>query len=339
MRSYNAHDDENSERYYENKYPEQEELVMVKVNSMAEMGAYVSLLEYDNIEGMILFSELSRKRIRSISKLIQVGQTQVVVVLRVDTDKGYIDLSKRKVTQEDIEMCNERYNKSKAVHSIMRFCAEKSKKKLFQLNQEVTWRLLKKFKEKHSDEKTDNITHVYDIFKLVLTDEAKVFEGLNIDSELQKLLVANIKLRMKPQPVKVRADIEVSCISHHGIDAIKKALTAGEQLSKKKSSNNNTSSSDSDQINGEIKIKLIAPPLYVMTSTTYDKIEGIQQMNDCILEIKKVIETFHGSLSVKSKPHSASKLEDTALEKLINRLLRENELENEPEDGEGEGDE
>lgn len=36
------------------------------------MGAYVSLLEYNNIEGMILLSELSRRRIRSVNKLIKV---------------------------------------------------------------------------------------------------------------------------------------------------------------------------------------------------------------------------------------------------------------------------
>jgi translation initiation factor 2 alpha subunit (eIF-2alpha) len=36
------------------------------------MGAYVSLLEYNGIEGMILLSELSRRRIRSITKLIKV---------------------------------------------------------------------------------------------------------------------------------------------------------------------------------------------------------------------------------------------------------------------------
>jgi hypothetical protein len=42
------------------------------VKSIAEMGAYVSLLEYNNIEGMILLSELSRRRIRSVTKLIKV---------------------------------------------------------------------------------------------------------------------------------------------------------------------------------------------------------------------------------------------------------------------------
>ena len=43
-----------------------------QVKSIAEMGAYVSLLEYNGIEGMILLSELSRRRIRSITKLIKV---------------------------------------------------------------------------------------------------------------------------------------------------------------------------------------------------------------------------------------------------------------------------
>lgn len=42
------------------------------MTKIAEMGAYVNLLEYNGIEGMILLSELSRRRIRSINKLIKV---------------------------------------------------------------------------------------------------------------------------------------------------------------------------------------------------------------------------------------------------------------------------
>ena len=38
-------------RYYENKYPEIDDVVMVNVRSIADMGAYVHLLEYNNIEG------------------------------------------------------------------------------------------------------------------------------------------------------------------------------------------------------------------------------------------------------------------------------------------------
>lgn len=82
-----------------------------QVNNIAEMGAYVSLLEYAGAEGMILLSELSRRRIRSVNKLVKVGRAEPVVVLRVDRDKGYIDLSKRRVSPEEAAACEEKFNK------------------------------------------------------------------------------------------------------------------------------------------------------------------------------------------------------------------------------------
>jgi len=75
-------------RFYAERYPEIDDVVMVNVRSIEEMGAYVHLLEYNNIEGMILLSELSRRRIRSINKLIRIGKTEPVVVIRVDKEKG-----------------------------------------------------------------------------------------------------------------------------------------------------------------------------------------------------------------------------------------------------------
>jgi len=63
-------------RMYESKYPEVDDCIMVQVKSIAEMGAYVSLLEYNGIEGMILLSELSRRRIRSITKLIKASSSK-----------------------------------------------------------------------------------------------------------------------------------------------------------------------------------------------------------------------------------------------------------------------
>jgi len=92
-------------RMYENAFPEIDDVVMVQVTSIAEMGAYVRLLEYNNSEGMILLSEVSRRRIRSINKLIRVGRQEVCMVLRVDQEKGYIDLSKRRVSHEDVAKC------------------------------------------------------------------------------------------------------------------------------------------------------------------------------------------------------------------------------------------
>ena len=60
----------------------------MNVRNIADMGAYVTLLEYNNIQGMILLSELSRRRIRSVNKLIRVNRNEVLMVIRVDKEKG-----------------------------------------------------------------------------------------------------------------------------------------------------------------------------------------------------------------------------------------------------------
>nr|GEZ50940.1 eukaryotic translation initiation factor 2 subunit alpha homolog [Tanacetum cinerariifolium] len=93
---------------YETRFPSIDMAVMIQVKSIGEMCAYVSLLEYNNAEGMILLSELSRRRIRSINSLIKVGRIEPVMVLHVDEDKGYVNLSKRRVSEEDIQICEDR---------------------------------------------------------------------------------------------------------------------------------------------------------------------------------------------------------------------------------------
>jgi translation initiation factor 2 subunit 1 len=105
---------------------------------------------------MILLSELSRRRIRSINKLVRVDRTEIVMVIRVDKEKGYIDLSKRRVDPEDVVKCQERYNKAKAVHSVLRQVADQKKRPLEELYQKIGWPLYRKY------------GHAYDAFKLAL---------------------------------------------------------------------------------------------------------------------------------------------------------------------------
>ncbi|KAM0256284.1 hypothetical protein ACHAQJ_005049 [Trichoderma viride] len=284
-------------RFYEEKYPEIDSFVMVNVKQIAEMGAYVKLLEYDNIDGMILLSELSRRRIRSIQKLIRVGRNEVVVVLRVDKEKGYIDLSKRRVSPEDIVKCEERYNKSKMVHSIMRHVAEKTQSPIESLYESIAWPLNRKY------------GHAIDAFKLSITnpevwDEVK-FPNQVVDDEL-KLYISK---RLTPQPTKVRADVEVTCFGYEGIDAVKTALRTAEAK--------NTESM-------QVKVRLVSPPLYVLTSTCTDKAQGITRLEEAIVDIRATIEAAGGNLTVKMEPKAVTESDDAELQALMEKREREN---------------
>ncbi|KAE8698138.1 Eukaryotic translation initiation factor 2 subunit alpha [Hibiscus syriacus] len=295
-------------RMYEAKYPEVDMAVMIQVKNIADMGAYVSLLEYNNIEGMILFSELSRRRNRSVSSLIKVGRTEPVTVLRVDKEKGYIDLSKRRVSEEDIQACEERYNKSKLVHSIMRHVAETLDIDLEELYVKIGWPLYRKY------------DHAFEAFKIVVTNPDTVLNTLTcevtelvpaVTQEVKDALVKNIGRRMTPQPLKIRADIEMKCFQFDGVlhkEAMRKAEAVGND-------------------DCPVKIKLVAPPLYD---------QGITALNKDIAACTEAIEHHKGKLVVNERLEHEQ--DDKLLAEHMAKLHNDNEEVRGDEDREEEED-
>jgi len=311
-----VYDEKNSSlvncRYYEQKYPNVDDLVVVEVKSIEEMGAYVALKEYNDIEGMILLSELSRRRIRSINKIIRVGRLECVVVLRVDAEKGYIDLSKRRVSDEDVAKCEERYNNAKTVHSIMRHVAETMHQDLEDLYVKIGWPLYKKY------------GHAYDAFKMIITDAERVLKDLDIKDNIKSAFISNIKRRLTPQPVKVRADIEVTCFQYEGIDAIKAALTKGQATSTEQT---------------PIKIKLVAPPLYVVVTSAILKETAVNAVNVAIEAIKEEIQKHKGELAVKVAARTVHERDEKDLTNLLEKLEKANRQVPEGEEEETDEDE
>lgn len=109
-------------------------------------------------------------------------------------------------------------------------------------------------------------------------------DELTLQADEKEKLETIIKHRLTPQPVKIRADIEVSCFGYEGIDAVKESLKTGL----------NQSTADLP-----IKINLIAPPLYVVTTTTQDRSEGMAKLNTTLQVIRDKIEEKDGLFNVK----------------------------------------
>jgi len=287
-------------RMYENEFPEIDDVVMVQVRSIAEMGAYVALLEYNNTEGMILLSELTRRRIRSVNKLIRVGKQEVCMVLRVDKEKGYIDLSKRRVSAEDVAKCDERFQRSKAVHSIVRHVSEVQRVEMEALYRKTAWRLYQKF------------GHAYEAFCAAITDADSIFNNEtmpDLEPELRDCMLDNIKKRLTPTAIKIRADIEVTCFHYEGINAIKGALLKGVALG-------------TEEL--PITIKLVAPPLYVMLCSALDKAKGIALLNEAIDMMREDIRKYKGELQVKMAARAVDEREDKLLANLMTTLENQN---------------
>eukprot|EP01133_Synstelium_polycarpum_P007194 gene7194-8357_t len=259
-------------RMYEKKYPEENEVVMVMVQSVGEMGVYVSLLEYNGIE-------------------------------------------------EEIVECEERYNKSKAVHSIMRHLSTRltqmSEKpvKPKQLYKQFGWALYTKYQ------------HAYDAFRVSITEPTAVFEGFDITPEQLKVLCEIIAHKLKPQPLKIRADLEMTCFDYEGIDAIKASIIAAQshamQFVAKPADG---AVFDADKAFGVVVVTLIAPPLYVMVGTFDDKEKGLAMLNKCVSLLGEELEKRKGKLAIKIPPRAVGASDDQELDDLMEQLGRENQL-------------
>jgi len=287
---------------------------MVNVRSIAEMGAYVSLLEYNNKEGMILLSELSRRRIRSVNKLIRVGRNECVVVIRVDKDKGYIDLSKRRVYTKDLMQCEDRFAKAKSVNSILRHVADQlgfdSDEQLEDLYERTAWYFDRKHKKKAAG---------YDVFKKAIIDPT-VLDECDITPDVKEKLLEDIRKRLTPQAVKIRADVEVSCFAYDGIDAVKSALIEGQKCSTEEM---------------PIKINLIAAPLFVITTQTLERTEGLAAVSTALERIKDKIEAAGGSFKSIMEPKVVTDLDEEEIKRKMELMELEGDESDEQEDDDG----
>ncbi len=83
----------------EYEWPEEAELAVCTVKDVKNFGAFVTLDEYDGKEGFIHIAEVSSGWIKYIRDYVREGQKLVCKVLRVDRDKGHIDLSLKAVNE------------------------------------------------------------------------------------------------------------------------------------------------------------------------------------------------------------------------------------------------
>lgn len=102
---------------------------------------------------MILLSEMTRNRIRSVKKLTRVGNLEIASVLRKDEAQGFIDLSKKSVSKDEAALCEMRYNKSKTVYSMIQHLSETHKIEIEKLYEMIVFPLARKF------------NHAYDAFR------------------------------------------------------------------------------------------------------------------------------------------------------------------------------
>lgn len=212
-------------------------------------------------------------------------------------------------------------------HSILRHVAEKTQIPILQLYETIGWPLNRKY------------GHSIDAFKLSITNPDVWNEVAFPDEGVKRELQDYISKRLTPQPTKVRADVEVTCFGYEGIDAVKEALRAGEAVStppKEVPVPEGQDAPPPDVTSAPVKVRLVSPPLYVLTSQCLDKGIGIQTLENAIAAINAKINEFDGgNCVVRMSPKAVTESDDAELAALMEKRERENQEVSGDEDDEG----
>lgn len=248
-------------RYYMEKYPKEGAVVVGKIISLTPIGAYVSLPEYNNVEGLVIYSELTKKRTRNIQKVIKIGSLEGLLVLRVDKEKGYIDLSKKRAQYEDKVNAFEKYYKGKTAHNFMQSISIKSKQDIESLYKHFGWEAEKEFGS------------LYRCFREVLSNERTLQKKMKRDEFITEELLDEIEELVKQKfvipKVKVRVDAETKCSRGNGVNVVKNILMRMEKEYP------------------EVEIALVSSPVFSFTVQTEDSTDGEKILLEMLEKLEK----------------------------------------------------
>lgn len=225
------------------EWPEQGDLVIVTVQRITDYGAYVTLDEYDGKEGLLHISEVSSGWVRNIREFVREGQKSVLKVLRVNTDKGQVDLSLRRVSRLERREKILSWKRERKAESLIRSVSDRLKIPINELRTQ-TGAIEEKF------------GGLYEAFERTALEgpEALMEAGLPKDTAAAMSEIAKEKIR--PRMVKIRGTVELQCMKPNGIIYVKEALMNAQKVEKPKDT--------------EIRIYTVASPKYAVEVLAQD---------------------------------------------------------------------
>lgn len=254
-------------RLHSRKYPREGEIVIARVVSIGADGLTLNLLEYGDVEGLVLLGELSKKRVRNIHQVTKVGNIETCNVLKVDEQKGYIDLSMSKVTENEKAECKETSARNKLAYHIMSKAARRVGMSVSELY------------EKMGYDKEEEFGSLYYFFARV-KDNGDIMADDKVGDAVKGL----IKEQFQASTYKVRADIDVTCPARGGIDSIKKVFNAALGL------------------DARLEFNLIKTPTYSVTRVSGNKDRAYEVVREACDVLVSSIQKEGGAATVISQP-------------------------------------
>ncbi|MFO8016128.1 MAG: translation initiation factor IF-2 subunit alpha [Candidatus Woesearchaeota archaeon] len=193
--------------YSKKGYPEESEVVLCTVKKIHNNSVFVVLDEYDRT-GIINISEISPGRIRNIRDYVKEGKKCICKVLRVNEERGHIDLSLRRVTESQRREKNEMIKQEQKAEKIVEMAAEELKKPMKELYGSIR--------------NKSGYPTLHSCFEDVAVDSFSLDKIL--DKDASSKLTELIKQRIKPPEVMIEGKLNLVSYDPEGVEIVREAL-------------------------------------------------------------------------------------------------------------------
>lgn len=200
------------------EWPIPGDLVITTVETVTDYGAYVNLDEYDK-KGLLHISEIASSWIRNIRDFVREGQKIVLKVLRVDVEKGHIDMSLRRVTRREKIDKIMSWKKERKAETLLKSVAEKTGLPLEEVNEKAGALMEKEY-------------GLYEGFEKAARGGAEVLTNIGIAEELANVVTQIATERIRLPMVEVKGTIELRCVKPNGVKIIKEAFSNSRKAEK-----------------------------------------------------------------------------------------------------------
>ena len=240
--------------------PEQGEIILATVTKVMDHGAYVTLDEYDDVQGFLHISEIAPGWIRSVNRFVKDGEKKVLLVKKVKARD--IDLSLKQVSKDQ---------KKQKLKEVKKY--EKGKTLLENLQEKT--KLTDEEIEKIEDKMYTQFDSVYDGFMEIARNGISIITDLKFTKKITTAL-EEICSKIKLPSVEIRGIMEITNNKSNGVEIIKKTLL---DIIKKDST---------------MDITYLGAPKYRISITSEDFKSAEKSLKPIIEEIQKNIEKKKG---------------------------------------------
>ncbi|MFB6221723.1 MAG: translation initiation factor IF-2 subunit alpha [Halolamina sp.] len=195
------------------EWPEQGELVVGKVDEIADFGVFVDLEEYEK-RGLVHISEVASGWIKNVRDHASVGRTVVAKVLDVDKSAQQVDLSLKDVNEHQRKETIQEWKNSQKAEKWMELA----------------------FGEDLDDERYDAIADallteydsLYDAFEAAAIRGVEAIEDCGLEEEDLQAVVQTARENVSVPYVNVTGYVDIRSPNPDGVDDVKEALRAAE---------------------------------------------------------------------------------------------------------------